>query len=299
MADQPNKDTGRDGKSQMQPNTELQRRDSSATTRTTLPSYDDSLTSDTPPAYQSGLPNKKSAPEVPTAGASAVTIRAIMGDPVPEEPRRSLHITVVHTPHNICTSLPPRLVGDTMPDVRNLTADRTPTTKMSESEQGCYNQIASEDAYEDLSLNQLEDRLQQEKATLKQLLLHLVCTYLDWRRNDRQRGIVALAIQPGSTQVLLALETETLTKIGRLIQLDTDSATILGRMNSLVKKQYMKRREITSICDIIEDKVEGSRSMAKEGNQDVAFGGHAITNEPLYIASSWRAMQNQCAPSSL
>ncbi|CAD0100168.1 unnamed protein product [Aureobasidium mustum] len=90
MADQSDKNTGLDNKSQMQSNIELQRRDSSATTRTTLPSYDDSLALGTPPAYQSGQPNKKPAPQQPTAGASAATIRAIMGDPVPEEPRRSL-----------------------------------------------------------------------------------------------------------------------------------------------------------------------------------------------------------------
>lgn len=90
MADQPSETTGSDNKSQLQPKVDLQRRDSSATTRTTLPSYDDSLALGTPPAYQSGQPNKKPTPHEPTAGASAATIRAIMGNSVPEEPRRSL-----------------------------------------------------------------------------------------------------------------------------------------------------------------------------------------------------------------
>lgn len=90
MADQYSENIGPDNKSQMQSKVELQRRDSSATTKTTLPSYDDSLALGTPPAYQSGQPNKKPNAQQPTAGASAATIRAIMGDPVPEEPRRSL-----------------------------------------------------------------------------------------------------------------------------------------------------------------------------------------------------------------
>jgi hypothetical protein len=63
-------------------------RTSSDTTQTTLPSYD-SLASDTPPTYTHQA-STKPVIEKPTAGASAATLRAIMGDPVPEEPRRSL-----------------------------------------------------------------------------------------------------------------------------------------------------------------------------------------------------------------
>jgi hypothetical protein len=74
-------------KSHIQPKSDSQRRASTDTTRSTLPTYDSQAT-DTPPAYQSHQPKPKS--QEPTAGASAATIRAIMGDSVPEEPRRSL-----------------------------------------------------------------------------------------------------------------------------------------------------------------------------------------------------------------
>jgi hypothetical protein len=75
-------------KSYKQPESDPQQRTSTDTTRTTLPTYD-SLASDTPPTY-THQPSKKSVSQEPTAGASAASIRAIMGDPVPEEPRRSL-----------------------------------------------------------------------------------------------------------------------------------------------------------------------------------------------------------------
>jgi hypothetical protein len=71
-----------------QSKSDSQQRTSSDTTRTTLPTYD-SLASDTPPTY-TYQPNKQPNPKEPTVGASADTLRAIMGDPVPEEPRRSL-----------------------------------------------------------------------------------------------------------------------------------------------------------------------------------------------------------------
>lgn len=97
-----------------QPAIESQRRNSTDTTRTTLPTYS-SLATDTPPAYSyqpNATPdpskpvfqqprNPASAatiraimgdppPREPINPASAATIRAIMGDPPPEEPRRSL-----------------------------------------------------------------------------------------------------------------------------------------------------------------------------------------------------------------
>ncbi|KAG9951014.1 hypothetical protein KCU85_g3000, partial [Aureobasidium melanogenum] len=78
----------------MQPKVELQRRESSATTKTTLLSYDESLASGNPPAYQSDQSVKKPKPQEPTAGASAATIRAIMGDPIPEELRRTMISTL-------------------------------------------------------------------------------------------------------------------------------------------------------------------------------------------------------------
>jgi hypothetical protein len=74
--------------SHTQPKTECQRRASTDTTRTTLPTYT-SLSSDTPPTY-SLHPTNPPNPQEPTAGASAATIRAILGDPIPSEPRRSL-----------------------------------------------------------------------------------------------------------------------------------------------------------------------------------------------------------------
>jgi hypothetical protein len=75
-------------KSRIQHKTIPQQRTSTDTTRTTLPTYE-SLASDTPPTY-TNQPSKKPVTEKPTAGASAATLKAIMGDPVPEEPRRSL-----------------------------------------------------------------------------------------------------------------------------------------------------------------------------------------------------------------
>jgi hypothetical protein len=84
-------------KSQVQCETNSKERTSTDTTRITLPTYK-SLASDTPPIYAhrpSGQPtytyqsNRKPTTQEPAAGASAATLRAIMGDPVPEEPRRS------------------------------------------------------------------------------------------------------------------------------------------------------------------------------------------------------------------
>jgi hypothetical protein len=74
--------------SHSQPKTESHRRASTDTTQTTLPPYD-SLSTGTPPTYTLH-PTKQQKSQEPTAGASAATIRAIMGDPIPEEPRRSL-----------------------------------------------------------------------------------------------------------------------------------------------------------------------------------------------------------------
>jgi hypothetical protein len=87
MADQTPKSTS-PNKPHTQPKTESQRRASTDTTQTTLPTYD-SLSTDTPPTYTLH-PTKQQKSQEPTAGASAATIRAIMGDPIPEEPRRSL-----------------------------------------------------------------------------------------------------------------------------------------------------------------------------------------------------------------
>jgi hypothetical protein len=85
--DQTNKPT-KPTESHNQLKSDSQRRASTDTTRTILPTYD-SLATDTPPVY-SQQPLKQPKPQEPTAGASAATIRAIMGDPIPEEPRRSL-----------------------------------------------------------------------------------------------------------------------------------------------------------------------------------------------------------------
>ncbi|THW17806.1 hypothetical protein D6D25_07040 [Aureobasidium pullulans] len=63
--------------------------DTTCTSRTTLPTYE-SLVLDTPPSYQSSQQPKKVTPRESTAGASAATLRAILGDPVPEEPKRGL-----------------------------------------------------------------------------------------------------------------------------------------------------------------------------------------------------------------
>jgi hypothetical protein len=65
-----------------------QQRSRTDTTRTTLPTYQ-SLASDNPPTY-THQPSKKPVIEKPTAGASAATVKAITGDPVPEKPSRSL-----------------------------------------------------------------------------------------------------------------------------------------------------------------------------------------------------------------
>lgn len=92
--------------------------------------------------------------------------------------------------------------------------------------------------------------------------MRLLCTYLGWRRNDIQRGDAALRTQSGSTQVLLALEPEKLSQINLLTKLDTEIVAILGHMNSLIKQQYTKHREIDTICGIIKDRV-GSRQSGK------------------------------------
>jgi len=90
--DQTSTTTGFTG-SQIQSNFESQRRASTDTTRTTLPSYS-SLATDTPPAYShqpKAPPNHQTSTfQQPRNPASAATIRAIMGNPVPQEPRRSL-----------------------------------------------------------------------------------------------------------------------------------------------------------------------------------------------------------------
>ena len=69
-----------------QPKPKLQQRTSTESTQTTLPAYN-SLATDTPPTY---TPQSSKPQEPKTAGASAATIKAILGDPIPEEPKRSL-----------------------------------------------------------------------------------------------------------------------------------------------------------------------------------------------------------------
>jgi hypothetical protein len=87
MTDQTPKPTG-PTKPYTQPKIESQRRASTETTQTTLPIYA-SLSTDTPPTYTLH-PTSQPNPQERTAGASAATVRAIMGDPIPEEPRRNL-----------------------------------------------------------------------------------------------------------------------------------------------------------------------------------------------------------------
>ncbi|CAD0054350.1 unnamed protein product [Aureobasidium pullulans] len=92
MTDSKNDDTDHKVPDNKEPNAGLPRQNSSDTTytsRTTLPTYE-SLVLDTPPSYQSSQQLKKATPRESTAGASAATLRAILGDPIPEEPKRGL-----------------------------------------------------------------------------------------------------------------------------------------------------------------------------------------------------------------
>ncbi|CAD0021024.1 unnamed protein product [Aureobasidium pullulans] len=92
MTDSKNDDTDHKVPDNKEPNAGLPRQNSSDTTytsRTMLPTYE-SLVLDTPPSYQSSQQPKKATPRESTAGASAATLRAILGDPIPEEPKRGL-----------------------------------------------------------------------------------------------------------------------------------------------------------------------------------------------------------------
>lgn len=155
-------------------------------------------------------------------------------------------------------------------------ADQMPTTEMSETEQNPSNQVAPDNTYANVGLARArpvhtvltnsalarpaKGRLQQEETNLEQIHHHAIYTYLEWCKNDKQRGVAASRTQPGSMQVLLALEPDNLSQIGHLIELDTNCAAILERFNSLMKQEYSQLRKIDSICDAVKSKVEGNEN---------------------------------------